>query len=442
MTTFRRPGVEGPLAVGRREVLGGLAATVAGAALAPAKGALPREAAFFLIPGYAYDAAYFEGRPVSHHPGFTKALPRGYAGPATMVTRLDEDDATLRRALMPVAGHEITVAPDGRRAFFNSLNGTSMVSFDPASLEADAVVAPHAEGYIGGGHAVYSLDGRHLFVAERRDWVAYAGRPEAHHGRIVVRDAESLTILEVIDCHGIAPHEVALLADARHLVVANYGRTGWPDGRDDHALPFVLEPSLTVIESGSGKLVHKIVSPDPSFEVRHVAAHDPSRIFAIQARLAPFADTQSMMTDWPEVYEPDVWSAGSDIGYLPAPVLRYRLDGTEPQVSETITSEARLMRYGQSIVYDPAFDQVIATFPSRHAVVVFDGADGSVVRVIRTDRLGLRQPRGVALHPDGARYVVSGYWQDLFVFRRGSHEIDRGACRYHTWFGHSHLAVG
>jgi hypothetical protein len=36
---------------------------------------------------------------------------------------------------------------------------------------------------------------------------------------------------------------------------------------------------------------------------------------------------------------------------------------------------------------------------------------------------------------------VSGYWHDLFVFRRGSHELDREACRFATWFGHSHLAV-
>lgn len=70
-------------------------------------------------------------------------------------------------------------------------------------------------------------------------------------------------------------------------------------------------------------------------------------------------------------------------------------------------------------------------------MIAFDGAKAT----IRTDRLGLRYPRGVALHPDGVHYVVSGSWSDLITFRRADHEVMRPRCYYETFFEHSHLTV-
>ena len=99
------------------------------------------------------------------------------------------------------------------------------------------------------------------------------------------------------------------------------------------------------------------------------------------------------------------------------------------------------MRYGQTIIYDSEHDEAIGTFPSQNTVVVFAGDDGRVKRTIDTAALGLRQPRGIVLHPNGTHYSVSGYWQDIYAFRRGSHELDRDLCRYETLFGHSHCSV-
>ena len=108
-----------------------------------------------------------------------------------------------------------------------------------------------------------------------------------------------------------------------------------------------------------------------------------------------------------------------------------------PILSET----PQLMQRGQSIVYDPVHDEALITYPTSHAVAVIEAGNGSIKRIIRTDRLGLQRPRGIALLPDRAHYAVSGHWRDIYVFRRGTHELRREACRYASLFGHSHLTV-
>ena len=73
--------------------------------------------------------------------------------------------------------------------------------------------------------------------------------------------------------------------------------------------------------------------------------------------------------------------------------------------------------------------------------IAFDAASGAVKHVMHTDRMGLRRPRGLALHPDGVHYVVSGSRENVFVFRRASHDLVREACRYEVLFDHGHLAI-
>lgn len=398
--------------------------------------------AVYFVPGYAPDRAYHRGRPVARDPLLARAVPRDWEGALTLASRVDEHEGTVRRALFPLAGHEITLSPDGRRAVFNSLNDPHCFAFDPVTLDPRGLHR-HGEGWIGAGHAFFLPDGGPLVIAERREWRAYTGNPADHHGRITVRDPETFALLEAWSCHGMAPHEIGLLADGRHVAVANYGKTLWPDGTWRKGLMHRVAPSLTVLELASGRLVHEVRNPDPRYEVRHLAAHSLERLFALSARMESFADGQAAMRAFEGgVYEADVYSGGDEIGYLPAPLLRYGFGPAGGRAEESRTADPLLMRYGQSIVYDPAHDEVIATYPTRHVVVVFGGADGAVRRVIHTDRLDLRHPRGVVLHPDGRHYVVSGYWQGARAFARGSHAREPGIDRHDVWFGHSHLAVG
>ncbi len=51
------------------------------------------------------------------------------------------------------------------------------------------------------------------------------------------------------------------------------------------------------------------------------------------------------------------------------------------------------------------------------------------IRFLDNTKLRLGSSSRLALHPDGVHYVVSGSWENVFVFRRGSHELVRDTCR-------------
>ena len=414
--------------IDRRTFLSGaLAAGVAARArLARAAGG-----AVFLVPGYQPWQARFAGRPVTETPSLMRAVPRGWAGPLVMVTRLDEAGGAPRRAMFPVAGHQICARPGRGDAVFCSINGDSLARFDSADLTLVAMGRAHRPGFIGGGHGAYTRGGTALLTSERMAFAPFSGDARAHYGRVAVRDPDTLDVLDSFSAHGVSPHEIQVLDDGRHVAIANYGTTLKPGGSLDDVLRYVIEPSLTIVEIASGRLAHKITPSDPAFEIRHLAAPRLDRVFAIHAHMVLPGALPAAMAGRDRVYDPD--RSGGGVAYLPAPVLR---GSTALAVNDPL-----LTRQGQSIVYDPAHDQVIATFTSTHAVIAFDGASGAVKAMIRADRLGLRYPRGVALHPDGVHYVVSGSWSDLFTFRRADHQLARPRRHYETFFEHSHLTI-
>jgi hypothetical protein len=415
----------------RTFLTGAMAAGVAARArLARAAGG-----AVFLVPGYQPRQAHFAGRPVTETPSLMSAVPKGWDGPLVMVTRLDEGGGATRRAAFPVAGHQICARPGRGDAVFCSINGDTLARFDSADLTLAAMGRAHRPGFIGGGHGAYTKDGAALLTSERMAFAPFSGDARAHYGRIAVRDPDTLDVLDSFSAHGVSPHEIQALDDGHHVAIANYGTTLKPGGSLDDVLRYVIEPSLTIVEIASGRLAHKITPSDPAFEIRHLAAPRLDRVFAIQAHMVLPDALPAAMASRDNVYDPDRSDGG--VAYLPAPVLRGAVGGG----GALAVNDPLLTRQGQSIVYDPAHDQVIATFTSSHAVIAFDGATGAVKATIRTDRLGLRYPRGVALHPDGIHYVVSGSWSDLFTFRRADHQVVRPRCHYETFFEHSHLTI-
>ena len=145
------------------------------------------------------------------------------------------------------------------------------------------------------------------------------------------------------------------------------------------------------------------------------------------------------------------WLAGSEryefdrttepgLNYMGAATLKY--DARRKRLT-TMGSpgDRKLMRHGLSIKYDERHDEAIASYPSSHQLMVFDGASGEVSKRIDTSRLGLRYPCGITMLPDGQHYAVAGYWENLFVFERGSHRLVRELCQYPMFFGHSHITA-
>jgi hypothetical protein len=403
------------------------------AALAAA--AAPPAAAVYYLPGYRPERAHFRGRPVTEAAEFTRAIPAGHEGGVTLLTRLDEKDGSLRRALMPLVGHAIAVAPDRRVAVWASNNGPFLVSFDPGSLELGRQASYDPGAFVGGGHGVFTPDGS-IALSERRVVEGWAGEARRHYGRITIREAESLKILAAYGCEGMSPHEIELTADGKHLAVANYGSYALAgDWR-----PRVEEPSLTIIELSSGKLVDKRLSPDLTAEVTHLAAHSLDRIASIRLVRGTREEEAKLFAGRDDIYEPDS-SSFDDGAYLPGPVDRFERARSGWASVAALPDDPTLARHGQSIVFDPVHDEMLTTFTSSHVVMVTDGETGALKRVVHADAFGLRYPRGVALHPDGEHYAVSGSWQDIVLFRRGSHEMVPERALRAVFFDHSHMTV-
>jgi DNA-binding beta-propeller fold protein YncE len=421
----------------RRALLAGATATVLAA---PWVGwATAERAAVLLIPGYRPDLARLRGWPVAHHPELARGVPTGWRGPRSLLSRVGPD-GSIARAVLPIAIHHVAPAPDRRRAFVNSLEGDSFLLIDLAGLEVEALLAPHAEGLVGGGHAVWSSEGAVVYVTERRIPGPFSGDPAAHQGRVVVRDGADGRVLAVWPSGGIGPHDIALLPDGRTLAVAHYGSPDSGRGPNGPKAPGVVEPSIVFLDRRDGRLLDRLVGPDRGLEIRHLTGIDATHVVAIQTRLLEGDETLAGGPPGDLIEADDTVAPG--LVFAPAPLLDVRRTREGWTAHAVPTPEPWAFRQGQSLVFDPRHGEVIATFPSAHALVVLDARTASVRRVIRTTAMGLARPRGVGLLPDGRHYVVSGHWRGLLVLRRGEHRPVFERSRLDLpLFGHSHLTV-
>lgn len=395
--------------------------------------AAPTAPAVYFLPGYRPDLAHYRGRPVPEAPEFRRQLPEGYSGEATLVTRIDEADGSIRRALLPIRGHAITLNPAGGPAFWNSMDRAMQLAFDPATLELVALRSL-GEDFVGGGHAIALPDGKHVLATERRSYASWQGDPGKHEGRLAIRDAENLRLVEAFGCGGMAPHDAVLLPDGKHVAVANYGSLLGADGWH----PEIHAPSISVVELASGRLAANFPSDDRTAEVRHLAADSDGAPLALLVRRGSIEERDALLRDVAEIYEPD-GSSFDDGAYLPAPIWR---PGAPPGARAIWPADRLDARQGQTVLYDARAGEFIAVFTASHRVIAIDAKSSRITACVDTERLGLRYPRGVGLHPDGEHYAVSGSWQDIMLFRRGTHapapERRIGASLFH----HSHLTVG
>ena len=394
----------------------------------------PRQAAVY-VPGYMPQYAYANGMPVEQNRRLGRA--RGDAdGVKRLLTRVGMD-GSIRQALLPVAAHDVEVAPDRSIGILCGFEGGEHCSFDPKTLEMAGIAPSFAEGWRGGGHAAYLDGGRTVIVSERSPLQPGRGSLENVHGRLTVRDPETLKIRESYSTYGIDPHDIRLTDDGRHIVAANYGSV-ISEKTGQHTVPrTVVEPSITVIEVASGKLVDKVVTGRGRTELRHLAAGNLERIFAIQSTYGSATEDAAQRADDDVAYDFDLTSEPG-LHYLGAATLKY--DARRGKLSKMGGRTAtRLMQHGLSIKYDARHDEVIATYPSSHQVMVFDGATGGLVTRYDTRTAGLRYPCGVTLLPDGEHYAITGHWENMFVFQRGRHRLVRELCLYPLFFGHSHI---
>jgi hypothetical protein len=395
-----------------------------------------RSAAIY-VPGYYAGNAWANGKKVVEHPVLARGL-KPTDEHARLLSRIGLD-GSIRQAVLPVYAHDVAIAPDRSVGVLCGFNAGGHVAFDPDTLDVAALGAPFKRGWNGGGHAQFLSDGHGVLLSERAPFKSLRNKLESHHGRITIRDPSTMKILESYSTHGIDPHDIRLVEDGRYLIIANYGSViEKASGRK--AVPRrVIEASITTIEVATGKLMDKQLTGSRNTELRHLAAADRDSVFAIQALLGDeeALARQNQFADI--IYEADI-TTSRDSPYLSAATLKFSGDGAPP-VAMGDEAATRLMQHGLSIKYDAKHHQVIASYPTTHRVMVFDASEGALLQIIDTSSMGLRYPCGVTLLPDESHYAVTGFWENLFVFERGTHRLVRDLCLYPMFFGHSHICA-
>lgn len=431
--------------INRRTLLAGAASLAAAEPVLKAKAAFaaadskgkpdqPSAGFSIYVPGYNPGLARSNGVPIADNAVRARNI-GDFSKPYRLLTRITlAGDVT--QALLPAWAHDVKISPDKSAGILCGFEKTDHAAFDPETLDLLAVAPAYKKGWRGGGHAAFPGSGTTVLTSERAPRRARReSRLKKQYGRISIRDAATLKMIGSYSSYGIDPHDMQLIEDDRYLVVANYGSLP-RKGKKLRVPRDVSEACVCIIDMQNGKLLDKIITGRRHTEARHLAAGSLARIFLIQARLGKGRDGDRLMKAVDTAYQADI-TAERDLAYMSAATLK--LEHGKPPITMGSADEVALMRHGLSIRYDPAHDQAIATYPSSHHLMVFDGASGRVTKIIDTVKHGLRYPCGITMLPGGRHYAVAGYWENIFVFERGTHRLIRGKCLYPTLFGHSHI---
>jgi hypothetical protein len=141
----------------------------------------------------------------------------------------------------------------GRQCYVVDMHAGMLV----ATLEAQA-----GEHFCG--HGCLGADGRQLFLTSY-DYERRMGVVAIHAA------APPFARLGGFDTHGLDPHQLALLPDAKTLVVANGGILTHPDSEREMLNLATMAPSLVYLDTASGKLLHQVMPPHHQISLRHLA---------------------------------------------------------------------------------------------------------------------------------------------------------------------------
>lgn len=184
----------------------------------------------------------------------------------------------ISRTALPVRGHAVAVRPGTRDCVvFARSPGTVAVCLDAEGRRQPVRIGTRADRHFQ-GHGTFSRDGRLLFATEN-DF-------EAVRGVVVVRNATAgYRRIGEFASGGIGPHDLALLADGRTLVVANGGLRTHPDYGGEPLNLASMKPALTYIDIVTGDVqeTHSLARELHKLSIRHLSvAADDTVVFACQ----------------------------------------------------------------------------------------------------------------------------------------------------------------
>lgn len=187
------------------------------------------------------------------------------------VARFNHQAEVLAQVELPLRGHDMAVSltEQGRVLVFSRRPGKYIFDVDLNRGHLNQI-AQASDGRHFFGHGVFSSDGQQLFTTEN-DF-------DTQTGKVVVRDAHSLIVINEFDSGGMGPHQLAWLNDNQTLVIANGGIATHPDTPRKKLNLTTMAPNLTYMDSKTGKILQQLAPPDHQLSIRHLAVNQDNKV--------------------------------------------------------------------------------------------------------------------------------------------------------------------
>lgn len=232
------------------------------------------------------------------------------------------------------------------------------------------------------GHAIFSADGRWLFVPE----AAFA---EQGRGVIGVYDATAgYQRVEEFDLGGVGPHQLVLMPDGFTLAVALGGIQTHPDqGRDKLNLES-MQSALLYLDSRNGEVTDRFESPHRHLSLRHLdVANDGTVVMGAQFQT----------------------SAEPDQTYRGPLVFSHRANQPLQSLYAEETTWLAQQHYIASVVMNRSGSRVLTTSPRGGVVNLWDVTQGKIL-----NQFNVRDVAGAGYLSVFGSFVVSNGLGQLF----------------------------
>ena len=146
--------------------------------------------------------------------------------------------------------------------------GNNLYIIDNAGELIQTVAAEQGHHFYG--HAQFSVDGRYLISTENHF--------SDGQGRIVIRDAQnSYQVVNAFYSGGIGPHELRLMSDGNHLIIANGGILTHPEKSGKLNLS-AMKPNLSIMNIHTGQIIQQLELADHKLSIRHLALNNQDQL--------------------------------------------------------------------------------------------------------------------------------------------------------------------
>jgi uncharacterized protein len=315
------------------------------------------------------------------------------------------DGEELFSTVLPARGHDSVVRPlSGEIAVFARRPGNWFVVIDSAHRQVIHTILAR-DGRHFYGHGAYSPDGRILYATENDT--------KTGDGYIGLYDASNdYTRIGEFSARGVGPHDLAFLPGSTILAIANGGLRTLPESGREVLNPDDIHPNVALIDVHHDETLAVLdLGQDYStLSIRHMAvAPDRSIAFGCQ-------------------------QAG-DPADMPPLVGTVSKDGKIKLLDMPELDLMRMNNYVGSIALDAAGTIIAATSPQGGSVALFDRLTGAFIA-----REEMSDVCGVAALPKARDFLLTSGNAGMRKLATASAKLDRiGGSAMQGWIWDNHL---